>query len=85
MMREHEEQKAKIERVSKQMARYARELRTAKKIKGESHEEVGFLFCSASGADLKSVSKPVRCSLILVHKTLVFCSKDSETVSHKAP
>ncbi|XP_038050649.1 coiled-coil domain-containing protein 39-like [Patiria miniata] len=42
MIREHEEQKAKIERVSKQMARYAREVRTAKKVKGESHEEKDF-------------------------------------------
>ncbi|XP_033638039.1 coiled-coil domain-containing protein 39-like [Asterias rubens] len=42
MIREHDEQKAKIDRVSKQIARYAREVRTAKKIKGESHEEKDF-------------------------------------------
>ncbi|XP_071950306.1 coiled-coil domain-containing protein 39-like [Antedon mediterranea] len=36
------DQKGKIERVNKQNAKYARELRTAKKVKGETHEERDF-------------------------------------------
>lgn len=40
--REVEEQKSKVDRVSKQLARYARDVRSAKRIKGPSHEERDF-------------------------------------------
>lgn len=43
MTREVEEQKSKVDRVSKQLARYARDVRSAKRIKGPSHEEVKHL------------------------------------------
>eukprot|EP00058_Branchiostoma_floridae_P007967 XP_002593455.1 hypothetical protein BRAFLDRAFT_119531 [Branchiostoma floridae] len=39
LKRELDEQRTKIERVEKQCARYAREIRSAKKTKGQTHEE----------------------------------------------
>ncbi|XP_071508551.1 coiled-coil domain-containing protein 39-like [Diadema antillarum] len=42
LTKELEDQKVKIERVMKQTARYAKELRVSRKVKGETHEEKDF-------------------------------------------
>lgn len=51
LSKEIEEQKAKIERASKLVVKYARDVRSAQKVKGETHEEVSNvylqLFCLA--------------------------------------
>lgn len=42
LTKELEDQKVKIERVMKQIARYAKELRVSRRVKGETHEEKDF-------------------------------------------
>ncbi|XP_041482554.1 coiled-coil domain-containing protein 39-like [Lytechinus variegatus] len=42
LTKELDDQKVKIERVMKQIARYAKELRVSRKVKGETHEEKDF-------------------------------------------
>lgn len=44
LSKEIEEQKAKIERASKLVVKYARDVRSAQKVKGETHEEVSNVF-----------------------------------------
>ena len=40
LSKELDDQKVKIDRVMKQIARYAKELRASRRVKGETHEEV---------------------------------------------